>query len=339
MDALADGSNLNPPLIEEFLEELTGEPLTSTVEDLSCLTAKGIAAVINALKTKPVIKGKLFAQCRWLAEHLGGEVAYTFTLSGLHGEPIAAPPPPSPALSVGGRRYSRSRSRTRTPKEPSRIMMKFNGVTQQGGQGADNEFEVMSEAYCCDLIREYEDNVLGGKIPEHEKPSPTQLSAIRAKLMMDKNPAADHAKFGPYGDRAALIASRIEDVIIDGTTHKRRVTGPTTFAEWCPCWRVWGNCLKILKASTPGPLDEYEKLQKELDQQNPGKYSILAQADFICRFERWGHYRDEINEMLRRGNPHLSTRIPWCGLQSFVWPQTTTSTGLTTSRSHAGVAT
>ena len=71
-DALADGSNLSPGLIEEFLEELTGEPLTSTVEELSFLTAKGIAAVINALKTKPVFKGKLFAQCRWLADQLGG---------------------------------------------------------------------------------------------------------------------------------------------------------------------------------------------------------------------------------------------------------------------------
>ena len=92
-----------------------------------------------------------------------------------------------------------------------------------------------------------------------------------------------------------MAASRTEDVVGDGVTHIRRVSGPTTFEEWCPCWRVWGNCLKILMASTAGPLDEYEKNQKVLDQQNPGMYPILAQSDFICRFEKWGEYRDDID--------------------------------------------
>ena len=186
-------------------------------------------------------------------------------------------------------------------------MKKCNGVNQQGGEGADNEFEVMSEAYCNDLIRDYEERILGGKIPLHERPSHVQLSAIRQKLMEDKNPAADFAKFGPFGDRAALVASRVQDVVINGVTRKIRVSGPTTFEEWCPCWRVWGNCLKILQAATSGPLDEYEKNQKVLGQQNQGMYPILAQADFICRFEKWGEYRDDIEQMLKRGNPPPSS--------------------------------
>ena len=91
MEALADGSNLEPELITQFLTALTGEPTTSPVEDLEYLTAHGIAAVINAMDALPILKGKLFAQCRWLAEQLGGEVAHTFTVSGLHGETVKAP--------------------------------------------------------------------------------------------------------------------------------------------------------------------------------------------------------------------------------------------------------
>ena len=36
--------------------------------------------------------------------------------------------------------------------KPAKVMMEFNDATQQGGHGAGNEFEVMSDAYCCDHL-------------------------------------------------------------------------------------------------------------------------------------------------------------------------------------------
>ena len=113
-------------------------------------------------------------------------------------------------------------------------MRKFEGVTQQGGEGAENEFVLMSQAECKDLIRNYEEKTLKARIPRGEKPSDAQLSAVRSMLESDTPPAVNFAKFGPFSERAALMASRIADVIVDGVAQKRRVTGPSTIVEFIP---------------------------------------------------------------------------------------------------------
>ena len=104
--------------------------------------------------SKPNYQGKLFAQCRWFAEQVGGEVVYTFTLSGLHDEPVQAPaPPPQP----DSRSYHRrSRSRSRTPKRPSAVRRKFNIVLQQGGEGGEDEFVLLSKQTSADIVKAYE---------------------------------------------------------------------------------------------------------------------------------------------------------------------------------------
>ena len=95
------------------------------------------------------------------------------------------------------------------------------------------------------------------------------------------------ALFAPFGDRAARPRSHVEDVHVDGCIAKRRMSGPSTLAEWVACWRVWGNCMLILKAARPGQLAAYEKNQVILNAQYPDQYGIQLYADYICRHEEW----------------------------------------------------
>ena len=110
------------------------------------------------------------------------------------------------------------------------------------------------------------------------------------------------AKFGPFGLRAAMLASRLEDVVVQGVVVKRRVNGPTSLREWTTCWKIFGNCCLALKACRKGPLDEYEKKIRELDALLPGRFSIILHADFVNRYEKWPDYREEIERMVNSHN-------------------------------------
>ena len=95
IDTLPDGYGIPHDILTTFIRDgLGAEPDDMPESDFAYLTAKGVSTIVRAMTVSPIIKGKLFAQCRWLAAELGGEVAYTFTLSGLHDEPIQAPAPP-----------------------------------------------------------------------------------------------------------------------------------------------------------------------------------------------------------------------------------------------------
>ena len=62
------------------------------------------------------------------------------------------------------------------------------------------------------LITRYEEDVLGGEFPPSVRPSVAQVSAIRARLIADKNPASDFGCFGSYGDRTARATSGMPDI-------------------------------------------------------------------------------------------------------------------------------
>ena len=90
----------------------------------------------------------------------------------------------------------------------------------------------MSEKRCKELIRLFEER-RGAELPPGEKPSDYQLSAIRQMLINEGNMGVNFAKFGPFGLRAAMFVSRLEDVVINGIVVKRKVNGP-------PHW--WNGC-------------------------------------------------------------------------------------------------
>ena len=188
--------------------------------------------------------GKLLEQCRIVAERVGGAVAQSFLDTDRDGYQVAQQQPqrpPSPATKVGRRRHSvshsRSRSRRRSSTKPER--RKFEKVTQQGGEGSQNEFEMLSEERYMTIIAEYEQK-LGTEIPPSEKPSIAQLSAFRWLVMTEGPLAVCFAVWGPFQERGAN-SSRLDDQVVNGMVVRRRATGPPTLVEWNPCWAIFAN--------------------------------------------------------------------------------------------------
>lgn len=279
------------------------EPLkgTSPLSDFSLFPARGVAAILRSLTSagEPaslVVQSNLFAQCQWLADHLGSNIAYTFARTGLQGEDMQGPPQPPPEESRG----THTRSRSRTPTRSTRQKRNSSGFLKQGGDGAEDRFEMLSKMDAAAIFRNYKQNILGGKIPKGERPSVTQLSSVKAKPMDDVNPAPDVAVFGPFGDRTARAMSHVEDVHVGGSIVKRTVTGPTTLVEWIACWRVFRTCMLALQASPPAPLDAFQKKQKVFDALCPGRYGILAHATHNNLMEEWPNYREEVEVLVRK---------------------------------------
>ena len=95
---------------------------------------------------------------------------------------------------------------------PKKDMRKFEGTFLQGGEDATEEFEMLAPHMVARLITRYEEDVLGGEFPPSERPFVAQVSALRARLVADKNPASDFGCFGSYGDRAARATSGMPDI-------------------------------------------------------------------------------------------------------------------------------
>lgn len=170
---------------------------------------------------------------------------------------------------------------------------------------------MFSEMAAADVLRLYEDQISGEKIPNNERPTVVQLSSVRAKLMEDLTPAPDVAVFGPL--RSARALSHVEDVHVDGMVAKRRVTGPTTMAEFIACRRVFRTCLLARKAFPPAPLEALQKKLEVLDASYPSRLSILAHATQLNLMEEWPAYREEVEELVRRGTPpgFWNPNQPW----------------------------
>ena len=137
-------------------------------------------------------------------------------------------------------RLQRHRQKTRL----QRHRQKLSG----GGDGAEDEFVLLFKMEHADFIWKYKVNVSGSKIPCSERRSVAQLSSVKARFMVDVNPAPAVSILGPYGDRCARALPHVEDVRVEGVIVKPRVTGPFTLAEWVAFWQVSRSCLLALGA-------------------------------------------------------------------------------------------
>ena len=175
-----------------------------TTEDFRILSAPGVGAVFRELRPlhdtqdpidnpcSPMIKAKLYEACRGGARKLGGQVATSFASVGLHGEALAVPQPaaytpPAPDTSAQMQALTAAIAAALAQKgtRKAKPSYKFDGVLQQGGDGADDEFDLLSEEVFDQLLRDHEVQI-GDNIPLEEEPKRKQLSAAVALISQDK---------------------------------------------------------------------------------------------------------------------------------------------------------
>lgn len=121
-------------------------------------------------------------------------------------------------------------------------------------------------------------------MPEGEKPTIAQLSAVRGKLLKDGNPVTGFGVCGPFGDRTARWMPTVEDVWVDEALTKRCVTAPPTFTEWQMCWQLFRAIMLILDASPPGLLDACEQRISRLNTKFPNKCGGSRRQTMPCEW-------------------------------------------------------
>ena len=135
----------------------------TTVGDFKLFGAPGIAAILKVGASTPMQPARLFEECRILSVTLGGNFAHSFEQCGFHGEDfnpkLATQPPP---LDLPRPREE--------PPEPKHIMQKYEGAIQQGGDGCNEEYELLAPLTVSQLIKRYEETKVGAMIPRSEKP-------------------------------------------------------------------------------------------------------------------------------------------------------------------------
>ena len=148
-------------------------------------------------------------------------------------------------------------------------------------------------------------------IPRCERPSATQLSAMRGKLWEDLNASPEFSVCGPSGSKDHIQHSGRVD-------KRRRFKGPNRFNEWRPCCRIFRTSILALDASPPGPLDVYERGIEIFNIAHLERYSILAFADETNRMEAWPVYREAMENAVAAGNSikYWDVDRPWA---SVIW--------------------
>ena len=91
----------------------------------------------------PLGQAILFEECRLLAAHLGGAVARPFEMCGLHDEQLMLTPATMPLPMEPPRPREE-------PPAPKNNMRNFEGTLLQGGEEANEAFEMLSQAWSHD---------------------------------------------------------------------------------------------------------------------------------------------------------------------------------------------
>ena len=331
MTVLTDNSDLPAPVLEQFIWDLGGNPTTMSPDDFAIFNAKSVAAVIRNLAlpgtsglredATPLTMNKLYSTCATVADWWGGPISASFKATGLHDEALELMSPTTQPQQQTNDSENPIRELTRAlaaafppalDKSELPIKHKFDGVLVQDGDGADEDFDMLTRPQHRMLCNRFVKR--GGLLHPEEKPSLKQLSAFRARLRRDENPGdVEMSMCGPFGDRAARFISRTADISVGGEKKRRRIRGPAHYEDWEPCWRIIGNSLLILDGATQGPIEAYKRRIQRLALQFKRHFNIIAFAEAANRTEKWPEYREIIVELVASGRPPLywDETMPW----------------------------
>jgi len=165
----------------------------------------------------------------------------------------------------------------------------------------DSEVKPMASGDVRDLFDSF-DAAQGGLPRPSEEPTEAQIAGLAAVLRADASPYADFALFGPFGRRQAKMLKFTAMVWVDGQLVPKLLDGPPSFGAWRRCWRVYRTTMLLLRASPPGPLDDYEERIRQLNEAYGASFwGLIARADDVMRSECWERIRRRVEQELRAG--------------------------------------
>ena len=217
---------------------------------------------------------------------------------------VLAPPEEIGLPGTSGQPSKTAASNEGEKPPPTPAKKKLSGILRQKD---DTEYTELSEDVLIAMRMVYKDRC-GRHPPEKERPSDDQLTALAACLTSGKTPVVDFSVWGSYSERTVKERSFTAQVWINNQLVTRQLTGPSDFAAWTKCWRVYRAAMIMCKAAHPSTLDCYEESLQELMLMYPHAWGLIMQADDILRNERWSRIRTGHRMEPPRG---LDKAMPW----------------------------
>ena len=166
---------------------------------------------------------------------------------------------------------------------PSGRRVKLATVADQAN---DNEVSTLSDSEVAEAYKRYQD-LTGGPPAPHEELTLEQLTALAALLAAQAPPYVDFSVWGPFGHR---IQKKVKlnglTLSASGELHPVELYGPSDFATWDSCFRVWRTGMLMLGAATLCSLDVYrEHVALYTRRYGRETWVVLYQADVRARLE------------------------------------------------------
>ena len=94
-------------------------------------------------------------------------------------------------------------------------------------------------------------------------------SALYAKLAQGGIPYVCFGVWTPYNNRVQVERTFSAWVCVGHAWALRRLTGPESFDQWLPGFRVWRYAMRCVKGAKTGALDAYAEHIQALSAQCP----------------------------------------------------------------------
>ena len=143
--------------------------------------------------------------------------------------------------------------------------------------------------------------------PLNQRPTDEQLSGLKALLATGRAPYVDFAVFGPFDEVEAKRRKFTEQVFVDGALQTRLLHGPSSFAAWESCWKVFRAAMVMMDQASVGALDAYADGIRQLVV-TYNEWGCISRADVTMRSVQWSIVKEELD----RNTPHgYNTAKPW----------------------------
>ena len=97
-------------------------------------------------------------------------------------------------------------------------------------------------------------------------------------------------------------------MFIDGQLQTRMLRGPSSFDQWCECWKVFRSSLIMLGACKLATLDAYEEDIIQLMTLFPSCWHTMSTVDELLRSEPWDTM---LEQALANQPPEFDSELPW----------------------------
>ena len=168
--------------------------------------------------------------------------------------------------------------------------------------------------YVAQLIEDWKMSENDGEEPTAEdEATGDQLVSLNTRLQRGATPFADFGVWRPFGNRLGrALRFVVHHPRADGSYQAKEINGPSSFAAWLKCWRVFAFAMSALKQACRTRLQRYADRIAKLSEEFPNHWWIIGMADIHMRSEHIERVRRECVRKHQKGElTDFDAARPW----------------------------